>query len=259
MLFQIRTMIQGRALTLLWLVVQVALVITVKELSLAAGAEAQLLSLLFAMHAVAGMFLGLRIHQSGIHAETHHLADWLDRDRLSPTLPPCRYLVKKNLDGYVPLIQRMGITTRSPKPKAKAKAPPRPASMVEKPKRAAAKRLDSWINDMYDSGDESDAYMSDQSAARSASVEAATVSNASTTTMNNNGTSVVHQLGGPPAHRPTQHKRSILGDINRSKVIQITSEAQLQELAPEFIGQLLGTSLRIKPRKPLRPTITAVF
>lgn len=55
--------------------------------------------------------------------------------------------------------------------------------------------------------------------------------------------------------------RSLLGEGTRSgKVIRIATEEQLAELVPrDMVAQLLGPSMRLKPRKPLRPTISVVF
>lgn len=148
-----------------------------------------------------------------------------------------RYLVKKNLDGYRPIAARTG------SPKQAAKGKPRPAGNnnagpKSKPKRAVIKRLDSgtWVSEAFDSED-SDAYMTDDSGGPSSS-------------------SLTAQGDAPRGRAP--QRVSLLGDASRAgKVYHITSQAQLKALGLDAFN--LNNSLRLKPRKPLNPTITAVF
>jgi hypothetical protein len=61
---------------------------------------------------------------------------------LTHLILPCRYLVKKNLDGYVPIQQRPGSGSRSPKAiKVKTKlGPGLSGAGLMKPKRMVLKR-----------------------------------------------------------------------------------------------------------------------
>jgi hypothetical protein len=62
------------------------------------------------------------------------------------------------------------------------------------------------------------------------------------------------------AARGARAARSLLGDAARaSKVLRIATEEELRELGPAVLAQLLGASHRLKPRKPINPSISVVF
>lgn len=156
-----------------------------------------------------------------------------------------RYLVKKSLDGYIPIQQRLGTLPRSSPKSTKSKV--RNANLsnpsgIHKSKRAASKRHDTatWYTDSYDSEDSELAYLTDSSAGRHSSG---------------------HSDDAAAAVNHKVRSRSLLGDGARTdKVVRITNEVQLRQLCSEaVVAKLLGPSLRLKPRKPLNPSISVVF
>lgn len=192
---------------------------------------------------------------------------------------PFRWLVKKSLEGYVPIQQRTGVlrgaTGGLPPPSSsspsssKRKAtsslePPRSSAAVVKQtrqgggvrsntssrsrssggsqpnatanrsnKRSATKKLDpdTWYGDLDDSNaSETVAAPEDSRQSPASSVEA------------------------PLEERGTKRRSQ------SAKMLNITSHAQLQNLISDpRMASLLEPSLRLKPRKPIRPTISVVF
>lgn len=138
-----------------------------------------------------------------------------------------RWLVKRSLDSYKPLATRTGTTPKKPK-----RAAPNLAANAgtRKPQGQAIKRLDSgaWVSE-----DDSDAYVTDDSA----------------------GPSSLMENGDRQGAKPT-----VLGS---RRVFRINAESQLKALSAvsykQLAGAMLAGSRRSKPRKPLNPTITAVF
>ncbi|KAG7673693.1 hypothetical protein KSW81_006886 [Nannochloris sp. 'desiccata'] len=193
-------------------------VTTVAELKAAAGAEGHQQSPFFAMLAVVGA-----------------------------------YLVKKNLDGYVPVQQRAGSVTKlhgTPKTargKSKTASPTLTATL--KPKRGATKRLDSatWYQDSLDSEEsEAAAYLTDDCEVPSSTGHGADLAQTLVT------------MAMP------SRGRSLLSEPHRAstKVLHITSTAQLKGLkglSSEDVDRLFEPSLRSKPRKPMHPRISVVF
>lgn len=106
-----------------------------------------------------------------------------------------------------------------------------------------ASRMDSaaWPSSGEDDSDDSDAAcLTDDSAAAPSS----------------SGYYNVESAGVRAPHRG----RSLLSDSARTgKVVHITTEAELREFGPAVLSQLLGPSMRIKPRKPVNPRISLVF
>jgi len=97
-----------------------------------------------------------------------------------------------------------------------------------------------WYTDSYDSEDSELAYLTDSSAGRHSSG---------------------HSDDAAAAVNHKVRSRSLLGDGARTdKVVRITNEVQLRQLCSEaVVAKLLGPSLRLKPRKPLNPSISVVF
>lgn len=62
--------------------------------------------------------------------------------------------------------------------------------------------------------------------------------------------------------RAAANRPSLLGDSTRTNIYRVTTETQVRVMGGDVYGQFkvaLKNSLRVKPRKPLNPTITAVF
>jgi hypothetical protein len=86
--------------------------------------------------------------------------------------------------------------------------------------------------------------------------EAACLTDDSAAAPSSSGYYNVEAAGAPPQHRG----RSLLSDNARTgKVVHITTEAELREFGPAVLSQLLGPSMRMKPRKPVNPRISLIF
>lgn len=151
-----------------------------------------------------------------------------------------RYLVKRNLDNYVPLATRQDRAAAAKEGSAKEPAQRRAmapaAGRVIKPKRAVQRRVDSdaWSSDLDDSGLSCGVCLTDDSAASQR-----------TTTQ-----------------RAESSRTAAVA--SKLKLNYITSQTQLKEMDSVELTTLAGalfasSTLRLKPRKPVVVTISAVW
>lgn len=156
-----------------------------------------------------------------------------------------RYLVKRNLDNYVPLATRQDRAAAnkdgsSGKEAAARRTVAPAAGRISKPKRVAHKRVDSdgWSSEAEESDvSASEACMTDDSAA-------------------SQGTAAM----APPRAESSRAAAA----ASKLKLSYITSQSQLKELDSADLSSLASaffvtSTMRIKPRKPVVVTVSAVW
>lgn len=168
--------------------------------------------------------------------------------------------MKRSLDGYQPLqTRREAGKQQEGKEAASVKRVAPPATgRVFKPKRAAPKRIhsDAWHSDA-DESEASDSLTDDSAASRRASARLS------------RALSQPHGELQQPAVLALTAERGPSGRsaaaVGKLKLSYITSQSQLEELplgAAHFssiAGAFFASSLRLKPRKPVAVTVSAVW
>jgi hypothetical protein len=112
-----------------------------------------------------------------------------------------------------------------------------------------------WYSDQVDS--EEDSYITDDSVGPIINLQQENSAAAAAAAVVGPDSNDNDNVRPRPANRP-----SLLGDSSRSNVIRVNTEREVRVMGGDVYGQLkvaLKNSLRVKPRKPLNPTITAVY
>ncbi|PSC72272.1 GATA transcription factor 26-like [Micractinium conductrix] len=168
-----------------------------------------------------------------------------------------RYLVKRSLEGYQPLQTRRETAAKAQaevgvKPSSPARrVAPAAGRVAKKPKRVVQKRVDSdaWNSGAEDSeGSEGTPYLTDDSAGGSR--RAAGRRGAAAEAQH------AQQLQREPSGRAS-------AAASKLKLSYITSQSQLKDFDSADLSSIAGaffaSSLRLKPRKPVVVTVSAVW